>query len=238
MIPAIHPPRLAGVWQSIRGKSLPHQCPVCRLSLSADHTLCCDACWDKHHQAYGCQCCGLPVLTPQTHCGQCLSHPPAWHTLTAISAYLDPLPDLVHRFKYQGDFELALPFATLLSEKIDTPAPVLLPVPLHWRRRLQRGFNQSAHLAWALQQRLDSQVVNHYLRRTRHTSPQQGLDRSARLKNLRGAFRLHGALPAEHVALVDDVVTTGETVSQLCRLLRRAGAKRVDIYCIARTKLP
>ncbi|MPS32586.1 MULTISPECIES: ComF family protein [Salinivibrio] len=243
MIPAINPRRLTRWLTHWRGKILPLQCPVCHLSLAttsvgATQALCCDACWDAHYQYHLCQCCGLPVTDSQARCGACLSHPPAWDHLFAISAYHDPLPQLVHAFKYQQAFELALPFARQLSERILHPAPVLLPVPLHWRRRWQRGFNQSVHLAWALADHLDTQVVDNVLVRHRHTAPQQGLSRQARLSNLKHAFAIRGELPSSHVAIVDDVVTTGQTVSQLCRLLRRAGAETIDIYCLARTDLP
>ncbi|WP_077649616.1 ComF family protein [Salinivibrio kushneri] len=243
MISAITPRRFTRLLTHWRGKLLPSQCPVCHLSLdaapeSATPALCCAACWDAHYSYCLCQCCGLPVPTPQARCGVCLSHPPAWDRLVAISAYEDPLPQLIHAFKYQQAFELAMPFARQLSERIHHPAPVLLPVPLHWRRRWQRGFNQSVHLAWALADHLDTQVADNVLVRHRHTAPQQGLSRQARLSNLKHAFAISGELPGSHVAIIDDVVTTGQTVSQLCRLLRRAGAETIDIYCLARTDLP
>ncbi|WP_284509590.1 hypothetical protein [Salinivibrio costicola] len=165
MISTIVPRRFTRVLTHWRGKLLPLQCPVCHLALPAHHSLCCDACWDAHHQCLLCQCCGLPVSQPQARCGACLSQPPAWDRLVAISGYHDPLPQLIHAFKYQGAFELALPFAQQLSDRILTPAPVLLPVPLHWRRRWQRGFNQSLHLAWALADNLDTRVVDTYLSR-------------------------------------------------------------------------
>jgi len=123
-----------------------------------------------------------------------------------------------------------------LSEISKNP-DLIVPVPLHWKRRFVRGFNQSQWLANYLGQQLNISVDNKLLTRTRNTPPQQQLKRKQRQKNLKGAFQVNHTLNGQHIALIDDVVTTGSTASELARLLKKAGASRVDIWCLARTPL-
>ncbi|NGN99154.1 ComF family protein [Grimontia sp. S25] len=167
-------------------------------------------------------------------CGRCLKKPPPWDSLVCVGAYSFPYDKLLHRFKYQGHYWLAPALAKLLATEIESPAPLLLPVPMHWKRRLWRGFNHSSVLAAELARQLKVQSEPNVLKRIRATRQQQGLDRQSRLSNLKQAFSIEGKLPP-HIALVDDVVTTGATVAQLCRLLRQHGVERIDVYCLCRT---
>lgn len=121
--------------------------------------------------------------------------------------------------------------------KGNKPPDLIVPVPLHWRRRFIRGFNQSQWLANYLGRQLNINVDNTLLTRTRNTPPQQQLRRKQRQKNLKGAFQVKRPVEGQHIALIDDVVTTGSTVSELARLLKKSGASRVDIWCLARTPL-
>ena len=111
----------------------------------------------------------------------------------------------------------------------------LLPVPLHPARLRQRGYNQSLELARPLSRQLDIALDRSCFQRILNTPPQADLPRRQRLHNLRGAFRLSPPPEARHVALVDDVVTTGSTVNELARLLLRAGVQRIDVWAVART---
>ncbi|OMO38426.1 amidophosphoribosyltransferase [Vibrio sp. 10N.261.46.E8] len=143
--------------------------------------------------------------------------------------------------KYADKFWFARDLSKLLASRIEHPAPLITSVPLHWRRYIHRGFNQSQLLANYTAQELG--VKNEVLfRRVRSTTSQQGLNKSARLHNLKNAFALRkqdvqGMVPS-HVAIIDDVVTTGSTVYQLCQLLLEVDVKRIDIYCICRTPEP
>ncbi len=121
--------------------------------------------------------------------------------------------------------------------EINKNPDLIVPVPLHWRRRFIRGFNQSQWLANYLGRQLNISVDNKLLMRIRNTPPQQQLRRKQRQKNLKGAFQVKRPVEGQHIALIDDVVTTGSTVSELSRLLKKAGASRVDIWCLARTPL-
>jgi ComF family protein len=113
----------------------------------------------------------------------------------------------------------------------------LIPVPLHFLRRCKRGFNQAELIAAELQRHCGIPVRRHLLRRISHTSAQSGLDRKTRQKNLRDAFRctpLHGA----HVALIDDVLTTGATLQECGRIVKKAGAGRISVWVAARVPAP
>ncbi len=144
--------------------------------------------------------------------------------------------------KYQSRLELVrpmvIPLAQLLLDYYGSEGwpDVLLPVPLHNKRLRERGYDQTLLLAKALQRQLHHLKVDcHLLERVRHGPAQQQLDARARRKNIRQAFVLRGKPTFTHVAVLDDVVTTGATVSEIARLLKGSMVDRVDIWCIART---
>lgn len=166
-----------------------------------------------------------------------------------MGIYRAGLLKLIHRFKYNGQARLAGPLGLLLKTGFEhywsqEMVDLILPVPLYRQRMRQRGFNQ-AYLM--LQPWLDSkalakadpswQILRETLVRQRHTSAQTGLDRQARQANLRNAFRVANpqAVVGRHILLVDDVFTTGATADGCARVLRRAGARRVDVLTLART---
>ncbi len=130
--------------------------------------------------------------------------------------------------------ELSAAQAALVREKPD----LLVPVPLAWRRMVERGFNQSALIARHYGRHLGIPVCSRTLRRKRHTRAQSGLSRRARLKNLVGAFEARGDLGGQTVALVDDVLTTGATALAASKALKKAGAKKVFVWVCARTPDP
>ena len=174
-------------------------------------------------------------------CGACIAHPPSFDRCLAPLRYEFPVSPLINRYKYQGHFcsgaVLAdILLAGLLRDQNQKP-DLIVPVPLHWQRQIFRGFNQSQWLSQYLGRRLSICVDAHLLKRCRSTPPQQGLKRTQRQKNLKGAFQVNRPVEGQHIALVDDVVTTGSTVSELSLLLKKAGAAKVEIWCLARTPL-
>ncbi|KAF1068439.1 MAG: Amidophosphoribosyltransferase [Pseudomonas citronellolis] len=194
-----------------------------------------------------CQHCALPLPVEGLICGGCLQHPPRFDQVFAAWRYAFPVDSLITGFKHhargpQGRL-LGQLLARHLAQRLEATRQrpdILLPVPLAPRRQRQRGFNQAALLAHWIAQPLKLAVAERWLRRTLETPPQQGLDARARRRNLRQAFELAPECDVDdrHVALVDDVLTTGATAEALARLLRRAGARRVDVYCLARTPAP
>ncbi|WP_249199157.1 ComF family protein [Photobacterium sp. GJ3] len=214
------------------------QCGLCRLPLRDDDHLWCQTCLTSLPQPPYCQHCGATTLDASPHCGFCLRTPPHWDRLVRLGEYGFPLNRLIQQFKFQRQFWLGPPLARLLAAQITAPAPLLLPVPLHPWRRLLRGFNQSTVLATALAASLNTTVDTQSLRRIQRALPQHQLSRQARLQNLQQAFILKERKWPEHVAIVDDVVTTGSTVSVLSRLLREQGVRQIDIYCLGFTPPP
>jgi len=194
-----------------------------------------------------CQCCALPLPVPGMICGACQNKPPSFSRVEAPWRYAFPVDNLITRFKHQAQWPHGRLLAELLSEHLrhafdeGLPRPqALLPVPLARRRQRQRGFNQAQMLADWLCSSLDLPVRHDWLLRHLDTPAQQGLDAATRKRNLRQAFSLKqpAQVAGAHLALVDDVLTTGATAAMLAQLLRRAGALRVDVYCLARTPRP
>jgi ComF family protein len=152
--------------------------------------------------------------------------------------YVEPTSRLIHRLKYEGYFALAGPLSRFLIEEWpawEQPPDLILPIPLHPRRQRRRGYNQSELLARPLarEQAIDFSAAA--LRRTRHTVPQVGLGPAERADNVRGAFAADAALVrGRHVLLVDDVLTTGATMSAAAEALLATGVRTVSAYCLAR----
>ncbi|MBA1201671.1 ComF family protein [Pseudomonas capeferrum] len=194
-----------------------------------------------------CGICALPLPLHGLTCGQCHRRRPAFTKVEALWHYGFPIDTLITRFKHRGQWPLGRLMAEALGDCLrhrfaeDLPRPDrLLSVPMAQSRLRQRGFNQAGMLARWLAGHLDIPCDDELLLRTRDTPAQQILDAKARQRNLRQAFRLCSdpSLDGLHLALVDDVLTTGSTAQALASLLRQAGARRVDVYCLARTPKP
>ncbi len=223
------------------------QCLICDEPADTAEPLC-SACevelpWLGGH----CSVCALPLPGEGLLCGQCQKRPPSFARVEAPWRYAFPVDSLITRFKHQQQWPMGRLLAALLSHHLQhafaegLPRPdLLLPVPLGRKRLRQRGFNQASMLAHWLADGLRLPIEEHWLQRPQEGAHQQELDAAARKRNLRQAFALHSKakLTGRHVALVDDVLTTGATAEALARLLTKAGAARVDIYCLARTPKP
>ena len=176
---------------------------------------------------------------PAPLCGPCRRKPPPFTRAYAAFRYEQPLPTLVGALKYRGRLDTLRLMGLLLAEsltQVDAEAPAgIVPVPLHPRRLRERGYNQALELARIVGRRLDVAVLANSCARVRATPPQTGLEAKARQQNLRGAFAATADLTGAHLAVLDDVVTTGSTVGEVARALLAAGAARVDVWCLART---
>lgn len=189
-----------------------------------------------------CPLCALPRpagAPPRTPCGRCLRRPPPLIATIAPLSFDYPADRLIRSLKFGGRLLHARVLGGLLADHVLghlTRRPErLIPVPLHPRRLRERGFNQSLELARPVAKRLDVPLDWRSCRRIRSTAAQTGLTAAERRRNLRGAFAAAGLDGVRHVALVDDVITTGATVIEAARALRRAGVETVQVWAVCRT---
>jgi ComF family protein len=220
------------------------QCLVCR---SWDRQPVCSDCVARFAPAVPrCRRCGLRVGRAASLCGSCLAAPPPFDTCSVGCDYAFPWDRLIADFKFQGQVQLAAPLSRLLMQAVQRDAEALpqwvVPVPLAPQRLAERGFNQAWELARRVAHDLGCKANARLLDRPLLTAHQAELSRAQRLKNLRGAFvpgtSRRVSLQGRHVALVDDVMTSGATLREAAAALRRAGATRVDVWVLARTPAP
>lgn len=228
---------MVNIW-SLFVHSIAAGCPLCHAPTDG---LCSACATSLPHNRHACPRCALPLpatAPAATPCGACLRDPPAVDSITAALRYEAPVDELVAGLKYHQRLALAAPLAQLLGDVVSDraqPRPqLLLPVPMHATGLRERGFNQAAELTRLLARRLAIPWSAGQLLRVRHGVHQRGLNRAERRRNLRGSFACRGPLPA-HVAIIDDVVTTTATVSEIGRTLRRFGVDRIDVWAVART---
>lgn len=223
----------------------PPVCPGCGDAIQDAARLCVN-CWSDltfigHPQ---CACCGLPLpdaFDEETLCGDCWRAKPPFDRARAACVYDDASRKLILPFKHADRTDL-LPTLINLMQKSVTPlvteADIVAPVPLHWTRLLSRRYNQSALISNKLAKIGHVQSIPDLVVRKKRTPSQGGRSRTGRRRNVKGVFRVHARyrsrLRDRCVLLVDDVMTTGATASEVSRVLLRAGAGRVDVITFAR----
>lgn len=187
----------------------------------------------------GCPVCGvpldeslLPALRPR-RCVHCRQRPPRFAVASAPFLHGGALAEGIHRLKYERREDLAAPLAMLFEACAVPNSDLLAPIPLHASRLRERGYDQAALLARAASKRFRAPFAQ-LLTRTRATGQQVGRDRTARERNLRGAFRANRPLCGQRICLIDDVLTTGATASAAAEALLLAGAARVEVRTLAR----
>ena len=232
--------------QQLLDMLLPQQCTLCGLPSHRSLPLCVDCAAELTPNHTACTRCAIPLAPgqgPKSLCGNCLRRPPPFHRVIAPWQYSEYLGHLIHRWKFSGDLGMT-PLLAGLWQQQARPCPVdlLVPVPLHWWRQWRRGFNQSELLARRLQgdcQELQSSPIDTRLvRRHRATAVQSGSNAQARARNLRGAFTVTRPCDNLRIAVIDDVLTTGGTAAEIARELGKAGARHIEIWCLARTPAP
>ena len=221
---------------------LPPTCLLCGGAGGEGRDLCAGCAGDLALNSLACPRCALPLEAPAPLCGVCLDREPPFAAAWAPFRYGHPLDLVETRFKFHRDLAAGRVLAELMIERatIDRPAlpELLIPIPLHASRLRTRGYNQALELARPLAKALVIPCARDALVRTKATPPQTGLDANARRRNLRGAFEVRATTLPRHVALVDDVMTTGSTLREASRVLRRAGVERVDVWALARAPPP
>ncbi|MBA4501453.1 ComF family protein [Marinobacterium marinum] len=217
------------------------KCALCDASAPDAHGICSSCHADLPWLLNPCRCCALPLprtLAPGGLCAHCVQTPPAFERTLAAFNYDFPISQLLPNIKYQRQPAhlgwLARVLAAYLQQHYEDDWPdALMAVPMHPFSELKRGFNQAQLLAARLSQQLQL-PLNDSLRKTRRTPHQAELGLNARRGNLHHAFAVTEQ-PPRHLALIDDIMTTGTTVNTLAQVLKSAGAERVDIWVLART---
>jgi ComF family protein len=221
---------------SIFNRAFERHCLLCGAASGAQPL--CHAChaelpWHRQPQ---CPQCAIPTPGGEI-CGACLKHPPAFDRTHAALAYAFPLDRVIPRLKYHGQLAIVPALGSSLSEAVAAqPRPdTLIPMPLHPTRIRERGFNHATEIARVVAIQLGLPLDTTHCQRIRDTPPQMGLKHDARRRNVRGAFTCSGNVQGQHLALIDDVMTTGTSLDELAATLKRAGAREVTCWVVART---
>ena len=198
----------------------------------------CPPCHDSlpHLRSHHCIVCALPLATAGV-CGTCLTNPPAFDRSIAAASYAFPIDALLHSLKYEAKLALAPVLADLLTPQIraaDFP-DFILAMPLHPAKLRERGFNQALEIARRVSKTTGVALLPAAGRRIKDTRSQTGLPWKEREKNIRGAFTCEADLSSRRIAIVDDVMTTGATLNELAKVLRKGGARSVSAWVVART---
>jgi ComF family protein len=181
-----------------------------------------------------CPLCALPTLNGDI-CGHCLKRLPQFDRTLAVFAYAFPLDKLVQALKFSERLMLVDGLADSLVQRVKVRPDCIIAMPLHRSRLRERGFNQSQELARHIANSLDIPLLPHACQRVRDTPPQSALKWKERGKNMRNAFTCTLDLSGKHVAVVDDVMTSGASLNEVSLALRNAGAREVSAWVIART---
>ncbi len=221
----------------------PQVCLHCGKGLNTDGLHLCKECISSIRPLSPghCICCAHPFTSETSlhHCSSCLRDPPCFTKVYAAGLYEGTIKEAIQGLKYRNQLYLAKPLGQLLEEKIDNNCDdfepdIIIPVPLHIKRLRQRNYNQALELARPLSKRTGLPVDISTLIRHRPTIPQQGLSARERKRNLRNAFSVSSAIPGQNILLIDDVITTGETVRACAKTLIDAGASEVRIAAVGR----
>jgi ComF family protein len=241
----------ASVWlRKTAAWLLPNACLLCLQKITDSAAKLCASCqaglpW----QPVACWICAYPlavntaeVINPPV-CGQCLQNPPPFEFTYSALQYETPVDHWVLGLKFSQQLVYAKLLADLLLSRFpyQTDSPdkpeLIISMPLHPQRLRERGYNQALEIARPLAKKLRIPLALKVCQRVIATVPQASIPAEERRKNVKQAFQVSPDLKARHVAIVDDVVTTGSTVAELARALREAGVKRIDVWCCARTRL-
>jgi len=225
----------------------PPVCIVCGQFTYRKHDLCKLCYQDLPLLSYSCQRCATPLPPCMDHsvCGQCLYHPPLFNKVYALYRYEFPVMQFILQLKFTYSLLHARVLGELMAEAISQswyifkPLPeLIIPVPLHPQRLKERGFNQALEIARPIAKQLRIPLNPYCAQRIKYTVPQATLPANKRPQNIKGAFFISHLPPVNHIAIIDDVMTTGQTINELCSAFKQKGITQIDIWCCARPLLP
>lgn len=240
------PPRKQ-LWQKLVESIYPPLCLSCGTELQTDGF--CGSCWQETKFITGlvCDACGTPLLGEDENsafCDTCLKDPPSWQRGRAAAVYHGGAAKSVMALKYADRWDLAKPLANYMTstEPSVLETDIVVPVPLHWARLFKRKYNQAALLSREVARRLDQTHIPDLLIRKKRTTIQKSMDREARFQNLQNAFsvspKYKASIQGQRILLIDDVMTTGATLSACANALKASGSGDVNVLVFARVAKP
>ena len=218
---------------------LKQNCLLCT-GLEANEYGLCEACLQALPYAPSTSCPQCGLSSNGLLCGSCLNSPPDFDATHSVFLYSFPIDAMMQRYKYGDALHISRTFGQLLADKININSiDLIIPMPMHPARLKERGFNQALEIAKALvnlwgKEKLDYKSAI----RQKLTPPQASLPFKERVKNIKGAFAVSGNLAGKRVAIVDDVMTTGASLNELAKTLKKASASHVECWVLARTLPP
>ncbi|MGE3920724.1 MAG: ComF family protein, partial [Gammaproteobacteria bacterium] len=206
----------------IKKHLLPPNCVICGIKTN-EYSLCHDCYqrlpWIKH----ACYTCSHPIETHHLLCGECISNLPIYERTISLFEYENPIITFIHQLKFHNQLFYAKLLGELLSSKIQSEQialpEIILPVPLHYKRLRERGFNQALEIARPIAKKLKLKIDYKSLIKKHETKAQALIPANQRITNLKDSFVIDPKFKARHVAIIDDVVTTGQTVSEISKTL-------------------
>ena len=221
-------------------------CLLCMESCTAPAGICDQCLMDLPVLNTACEKCREPLQLGESGnnnllCAKCQKTKRLFNDCIAGLIYQPPVSNMLQRIKYSGRIVYLKPLTQHFKQELnrhycERPWPeTLIPVPMHWWKQRVRGFNQANLIAKDLSKSLDIPFLDRHIRRTHNYPPQFGLSAPQRRRNIRHAFSVRRKISSAHVAIIDDVMTTGATAEELCKVLLNHGVKTVDVWCIART---
>jgi len=217
-----------------------NHCYGCKSALKDDTYPYCDECYAQlPFQYHNCSQCGQQLAESQDYCGTCLIQPPEFDTCFCPFEYQEPISSHICAFKYNQKPELARSLAQTLAleiqnNQLDLPE-LLIPVPMHTSKLRNRGYNQASLIAHHLGKLLNIKVATNIIKKHKPTTPQAELSLANRNNNLRGSFKAKQKVLHKHVAIIDDVFTTGATAKEIAKILKQNGVDYCQVWGIAHT---
>ena len=222
-------------------------CVLCNANINAPQTsnhAVCRPCLNDlpWHPTNSCPQCGL--TSSGMVCGRCLNSPPDFDATKAIFLYAYPVDVMMQSYKYGNMLNLGNTFGDFLTEKLNVEdclknIDLIIPMPMHPQRLKERGFNQALEIAKVLTKDCKEKLDYNSVERQTLTPPQASLPLKERIKNIKGAFKVKAdkldKLQGKRIAIIDDVMTTGASLNELAKTLKKAGASHVECWVVART---
>lgn len=218
----------------------PHKCFGCQTIIETPKPFC-EACYiELPFQHNTCRQCGQAFAAKTDYCGRCINESPHYDSCFCPFEYQTPISDLICALKYNDKPELAKKIGLILAQEITQQhegalPEVILPVPIHTSRLRSRGFNQAKLIADTVGKELDIPVINNAIMKQKATPPQAQQSLSARKNALNNCFGMIQEIGAQHLAIIDDVVTTGSTVNEIAKILKKNGVDYIQVWGVAHT---